>query len=66
MYVCKPKCGWHGSQLIYDGKGQGHCPKCGAVFQGCISPEKYAELTQRPAPAPNSDGDSGGGESGEE
>ena len=66
MYVCKPKCGWHGSQLIYDGKGQGHCPKCGAVFQGCISPEKYAELTRRPATAPISGGDSGGDESEEE
>ena len=65
MYNCKPKCGWRGTQLSYDAEGQGHCPKCGAVFQGCVPPEKYAELTRRP-PAPNSGGDSGESESGEE
>jgi len=60
MYLCdRNYCNWSGTILLYDENGQGHCPKCGRAFQGCVSPEKHTELTQRPAPAPISGGDSG-------
>lgn len=46
MYVCDTRfCRWTGTALAYDDDGQGHCPRCYTVFQGCLSDEEYARRT---------------------
>ena len=44
LYYCEC-CKWSGKALDYDESGDGRCPVCGVLFQGCVSPQKYEELT---------------------
>lgn len=46
FYVCETRfCRWTGTELAYDEDGQGHCPRCWIVFQGCLSDEEYSRRT---------------------